>query len=254
MTYWTLFRKDFTEALRTNRIILLPLLFILLSLSNVILLKMLPRLLKTAGNMPKGTVIQLPVMTSHDAIGKVVSQFDDLGVLVLALVFMGLIASERASGFLTTLLVKPVSRWSYVLSKYTVSVLLTTLSYVMSMALCWYYINLWFSPHLAAREFLLGSLVYWVKLVLILAVILFFSSVTKSAVGAGGLAITVTILLSLLNTMGWFHNHFPSALSSFSTQWFAGQGPALLQPLLYAALLVIALVSLAVYFVSRRDV
>jgi ABC-2 type transport system permease protein len=254
VNYFVLLRKEWTEQVRSSRVLLIPLLFLLLAVMNVILIKELPNILSSgASNLPAGTVIQMPPATALDAAGKVISQFDQLGVLAIILLFMSSIAGETASGVKTTLFVKPVSPVSYIGAKLTMAFLLVTVSFAVSMLVSLYYMNQFFHPGVNVGYFLLGSIVYLPKLLLMVGIVLFFSAIGKSSVLAGGLSLVCSLLLSVTAVNGWMKAHFPNALSTLALQYFQGASPSVVQPMLYTVALVIALFIGACCLVARRS-
>jgi len=253
MNLMVMLNKEWMEMVRTYRLFLVPLLFILIALAGVIMTKMLPELIASSTDLPEGTVIQMAEPKAMDAAAAITGQYEQMGMLALILLFMGTIAGERASGVITTILIKPVSKWSYVGSKVLMAMLLITVSYLLSITVSWYYINQMFNDGIAFQPFLTGSLVYLPKLLVFAAIIVFCSSLTKSMLVAGGISFAAMIGLVAVNAVPWVEEHLPFGLGKSALAYMQEQSPDIGQPMLWAALLIIALYLGSCAVVSHRE-
>jgi ABC-2 type transport system permease protein len=136
--FLVLWKKEWTEAIRTSKIIWLPAVFVLLGIAQPITAKFMPDILKSAGNLPAGTVIEIPVAQPGEVLGQTLGQFGTLGVLAICLAFMGMLSGERRSGTAAWILVKPVSAYAYAAAKWAVSTILTLGSFGLGYAAAWY--------------------------------------------------------------------------------------------------------------------
>lgn len=253
MNLMVMLNKEWMEIVRTYRLLLVPLLFVLISLVGVIMIKMLPELIASSTDLPAGMVIEIPEPKVMDAVAAIMSQFDELGVIALILLFMGTIAGERASGVITTILIKPVSKWNYVGSKLLMAFFLVTVSYLLSIMVSWYYLNQLFTEGIAWQPFLTGSLVYLPKLLVFAAIILFCSSLTKSMLAAGGISLAVTIALSAVSSVPWVQDHLPFGLGKPALAYMQEQSPEIGQPLLWAGIMILVLYLASCAIISRRE-
>ncbi|TJY38522.1 ABC transporter permease [Cohnella pontilimi] len=133
-----LWKKEWTEAARTSKLIWLPAVFVLLGITQPLLAKFMPDILKSAGNLPAGTVIEIPPAQPGEVLGQTLSQFGSLGVLAICLAFMGMLSGERRSGTAAWILVKPVSSIAYMAAKWAVSTMVTLGSFALGYAAAWY--------------------------------------------------------------------------------------------------------------------
>jgi len=253
MNLMVMLNKEWMEMVRTYRLLLIPLLFILIALMGVFMAKMMPELIAASSDLPAGTVIEVPEPKAMDAVASITPQYDQLGMLALILLFMGTIAGERASGVITTILIKPVSKWNYVGSKLLMAFFLVTVSYLLSITVSWYYINQMFTEGIAWQPFLTGALVYLPKLLVYAAIIVFCSSLTKSMLAAGGISLVSIIVLSVANAVPWVQDHLPFGLGTPALAYMQEQSPEIGQPLFWAGLLIIALYLGACTVVSHRE-
>ena len=115
-----LLHKEWREAIRTAKIIWLPAVFLLLGLVQPIMAKFMPDIIASAGNLPEGTILQIPIPKPGEVLGQTLSQFGTIGLLAICLASMGMISGERRNGTAAWILVKPVSPLAYVASKWVV--------------------------------------------------------------------------------------------------------------------------------------
>ncbi|WP_064091299.1 ABC transporter permease [Rossellomorea aquimaris] len=190
---WVLFRKEMMELTRNYKWMWMPMVFILFGLTEPLTAYYLPEILNSVGDLPEGTVIQIPTPSSEEVLLSTISQFNTFGILVVVLGFMGIVSGERKSGNAVMVLVKPVSYHAYIYSKWLSATVLIWVSYILGMLSSWYYINLLFED-IQAAAFLQTLFVYGIWLTFIITLVIFFSSI----VNVSGLAAFFTIGLSIL--------------------------------------------------------
>ena len=98
MQWMTLFNKEMMENWRNKKWIWVPLVLILLAILDPISNYYLPQIIEVVGGLPDGAIINLPEFAPADVVMMSLSQLSSLGVLVIVLMAMGTIASERKSG------------------------------------------------------------------------------------------------------------------------------------------------------------
>ena len=140
MSQWlTLFQKEILEMWRNFKWIWVPITFILLGVKEPLTSYYLPQIIKSFGGLPEGAIIDIPPPTAGAVLASGLSQYSTIGVLIIVLGTMGVIAGERKSGVAAMILVKPVSYFSYVTSKWAGSLLLVWFSLFIGYLLTWYY-------------------------------------------------------------------------------------------------------------------
>jgi ABC-2 type transport system permease protein len=198
--WFVLFNKEWVEMTRNYKIIWIPLVFLLLGIMQPVTSYYLPEILESAGDLPEGAVLDIPLPTSAEVMTQTNGQISQLGLLILALAFMGIIASERGSGVQDLILVKPVSLVSYVTSKWMSAVLLGFLSYSLGILAAYYYTN----QLIGSIDFgnvISGMMTYGVWIIFIITLIIFFSSFMKSSGVIAFLTLGSAMLLSLATSL-----------------------------------------------------
>lgn len=131
-------KKEVHQMAREFKILWLPIVFILLGLTQPIMMYYLPVILQSAGGV-QGILID-PTMAKP--VGQEVlastlnSQFDQLGIIILVVATMSIIQGEKANGMMAFILTRPVSIASYLKSKiiihYMLAVSCIALGYAVS--------------------------------------------------------------------------------------------------------------------------
>jgi ABC-2 type transport system permease protein len=212
----TLVQKEWLELLRSFKLIWVPLVFALLGIMQPLSSYYMPVILEKAGNMPEGTVIEIPLPSGAEVMAQTLSQFGVLGLLILALAFMGAVSGDRNSGAASLVLVKPVSFSSYILSKWLGMMILSWGALLVGYAASWYYTWLLIEA-VDLMPFLLSYVLFGLWFTFILSATLLFSTLLRSAAGAAFSALGLAMLLSLLSGLipkylGWS----PGSLSGFA--------------------------------------
>jgi ABC-2 type transport system permease protein len=221
---WVLFKKELMESARNFKWLWVPIVFIVLGLTEPLTAYYLPEILNSVGDLPEAAVIDIPPPSAGEVLMSTISQFNMIGVLVIVLGFMGIISSERKNGTAAMVLVKPVSYNAYIFSKWGGSLLLIWVSYIFGMLSSWYYINLLFE-NIPASAFFQSLFVFGMWLTFIMTMLLFFSSLVKASGIAAFSTIAVSIILGFLSSslpekMKWS----PSRLSSYVMEIVNGEG------------------------------
>lgn len=221
MQWLVLFKKEVIENWRNFKWVWVPLVFILLSVMDLLSTYYLPQIIDAVGGMPEGAVFEIPETSPAEAIMMSLDQLSMMGTAVIVLMSMGTIASERKSGVAELVLVKPVSYTAYVSAKWTAVLLLAWVSLIAGLLASWYYVILLFGDisfaQITAIIFFFGL---WMSLVV--SVNIFFSALVR----VPGLAAFLSIaLLVIMRIMYQIFNHIlkwmPNAISSYLGEMLA---------------------------------
>jgi ABC-2 type transport system permease protein len=252
--YLALTKKELRESLKTSRLLIAAVVFVLAGAGSVILTHYLPDLVQNqAGSGVKIIVAKQTVVDAVDAYVKNVLQIPMLAAILLA---MGSVAEERAHGVGAMLLSRPVSRVAYLLAKLTGYGLTMLGGLAIGAVVAFYYIVLLFDGA-SLGPFVLVNLGLAVTLVDLLAITLLCSTVLPSGVAAGGLAFVLYILLSSLPGF-WppLRDSLPGSITDHAQALLTGSWGAgdLVRPLLGGLLLAAACSTAACLALQRQEV
>lgn len=256
MTVWlVLYAKEMMELWRSRKWIWVPLVFVLLGVSQPVTTYYLPDILQAAGSLPEGTVIEIPKPTGAAVLAQTLSQYGMLGVLILILSVMGVVSAERASGAAGLVLVKPVSFASYITAKWAASITIGVVSFAAGYASSWYYTELLIGSVEPVR-FLQSMLLYGLWLAFVVTVAVTFSSIMNGSGAIAFLSVGLVALLSVLagvfrHYMGWSPGTLSGHAAAVLNDGTAGSGLPLAMAVTIAA--VAAMLWLAVRLLGRKE-
>lgn len=253
MNFIYVFRKDLLELWRTYRFLVIAAVLVVFGMTSPLMAKFLPQVLKAIPGVPPGLLDSIPAPTVVDAVAQYIKNMNQFGILLALLVTMGAVVQEKEHGTAAFFLTRPVSRETFILSKFG-ALLVTFLAALIIAALgCWYYTYVLFQPlpwgnFLAANGLiLLGFTVY-------IALSLLGSTLARSQGIAVGLAVATLVVVSLWGSIPGLGNYSPARLFSWGAQLLLGQNdPAWPAFGISLGIVVVALL-LACLFFRRQEI
>lgn len=251
MTGRALWHKEGLEAVRTYKVLFLPVVFVLLAVGQPLTLHFMPDILDRAG-LPEGTVIQIPVPPPEEVVASVFEVFDQMGVLIAVLAVMGVIRREIELGQTAYLLTLGITRRRYLLTKWVVLSAVVLGSVVLGVwGATWYTVQLFGA--LSWGQVTLAALCYGAYATFVVALTLAFSGALSSSWGAGVSAVAFVIALGVVSlvapgTADWL----PSSAAGAAREAVAGNALAAVMTGLLVTGAWIALALGAAHLVLRR--
>ncbi len=214
-------RKEWREALASNRLLVVLIVFTLFGLISPVLAKETPQLVKSLGGVPG---IQLPPPQLSDVVTQFIKNVASNGIFVVILITMGLVAREKERGTAAFVLVKPVTRLAFLAAKIlTQSFVLAAGIALAALVAFWYTIPL-FNASLAGG-FWVAALVIWLYLLVITSWTFLGSALLASQIGAAGFGLAAFIGMSLLGILPNANRYLPSGLLDAARLLALAQSP-----------------------------
>ena len=135
-------KKEFVQMVREFKVIWLPIVFLLLGITQPVVTYYLPSILKTLGGSQGITIdSSLTAQTGGDILASTLgSQFDQLGIMIIVISMMGIIQSDKVNGMLSFILTRPVRVLSYIGGKLVSNYLLICSSLAMGYFASYLYV------------------------------------------------------------------------------------------------------------------
>ncbi len=252
MQLLALIKKEFLEALRNYKLIIVPVVFILLAALQPVTFYYLPEIMKLA-TFSEGAIIQIPIPTAEETIYSIYGQLAQVGLIIIILISMGTISNEIRNGVAETILVKPIKRSSYLLAKWILYFSITIFSFILGLLVGKYYTTAMIGES-AWLPIIHSSAVIILYLLLFVSINLLLSTLLKSSIAAGGITILLTIIFSLIASFSlkfWF---LPSYLLTVSQAKLLGQSLANTGLSIASTILLIVLSFItSVYLLKRKQ-
>lgn len=194
-------KKEYLEAARTGKIIILILLFVLFGIMNPAVAKLTPWLMEMMSDSiaESGLVVtevQVDAMSSWTQFFKNIP----MALIAYVLIFSNIFTKEYSSGTLLLVLTKGLSRYKVVLAKTVLLLSLWTFGYVLCFAITYGY-NAYFWDNGIADNLFSAAAVWWLFGVWVICLIVLFSSLLRNNTGVclctGG-TVLLAYLLSII--------------------------------------------------------
>lgn len=246
-----LVKKEFFEAWRRKRLLVLLVVFTAIGLMSPTLAKLMPEIMKTA--LPAGMDLKLPAPTATDAWTQFFKNSLQFGLLALVLFYADTLCGEAESGTLVNLLTKGLNRTAVVFGKTAYLLSTWTLGFGWAFLVSWGYTR-YFFPESGELALVTSCLLLWLYGCLFLSLMM-----AASAVAANGMQSLLLMALLLGGSMllGIFQkikDYDPFTLGSRNLEWLTGTAVVSdsLPAILLVGLLIVAAVWGAVFIFSRR--
>lgn len=194
-------KKEFTEQLRSGRLMILGLLFILFGIMNPAIAKLTPWLLETmADSLAESGMIVTDVKVS--AMDSWVQFYKNIpmGLIAFVLLESSIFTKEYSSGTLVLSLTKGLERYKVVVSKTVVLTVLWSICYWMYFGITYGY-NAYFWDNSIAQNLVFSVVCWWLFGLMVVALMVLFSTVTTAntgvLLGTGGMVLA-SYLVGLL--------------------------------------------------------
>lgn len=176
-------KKEFFEAARTGKLIILLLLFVLFGIMNPAIAKLTPWMMEMfADTMAESgfiiTDIQVDAMTSWTQFFKNIP----MALIAFVLIYSDIFTKEYKSGTLLLILTKGLSRYKVLLSKTVLLLSLWTLGYGLCFAITYGY-NAYFWDNNVANNLFLAAFIWWLFGIWVISLIVLFSAVLENNTG-----------------------------------------------------------------------
>ncbi|HHT27193.1 MAG TPA: ABC transporter permease subunit [Firmicutes bacterium] len=224
MIYLNLLQKEWLEVVRSYKILFIPVVFILLGVGQPLAMHFMPQILEL-GNVPAGTVIEIPIPPPEQIQAGIIDQYSQLGIFVLILAAMGVISREVEQGQAALLSTLGVTRHRYVLTKWMMLAALTVFSILIGFVATAYYTEILFGS-LNWGHVILGALVYSLYPLFVLSLTLLLGTLNTSQLSVAGSTLATVIVFSLAGTMRQLLPWLPNQASTIAKN-LIGAGQAL---------------------------
>ncbi len=190
-------KKEYLEAARTGKIVILLLLFVLFGIMSPAIAKLTPWMMETlSDSMAESglivTNIQVNALTSWTQFFKNIP----IALIAFVLIFSDIFTKEYKSGTLLLVLTKGLSRYKVVLAKTVLLLLIWTVGYGICFGITYGY-NAYFWDNSIINNLLFSVTIWWLFGVWVICLIVLFSSLLQNNAGVI-LCVGGTVLLAYL--------------------------------------------------------
>jgi len=210
MTFLASLHKELMALVRTYRLLVLAIVLGAFGLLSPLLAKLMPDLMSAIPGAEQFAPL-IPEPTIADAVIQYVENLTQFGLLLALLMTMGAVAQEKERGTAVLMLVKPLPRSVFLLTKF-VALALAFLLCVAVAGLGGYYYTLLLFHALDAWGWVMLNLLLWLYLLVYVALTLLASVLTRSQVAAAGVAFGAMLLLGVVGAIPGVRQYLPGQL------------------------------------------
>lgn len=246
-------KKEITHQIRSGKLMLLGILFVLFGIMNPAIAKLTPWLLETmADSLAESGMIVTGI--SVTAMDSWVQFFKNIPMALIAFILLegSIFTTEYETGTLVLSLTKGLARYKVVLAKTAVLSMIWTLGYWLCFGITYGY-NAYFWDNTVAQNLWLSVIYWWVFGLWSVTLMVLFSVLAKSSgsvlVGTGG----VVFGCYLLSIVPKAKEHLPTTLTDGNALIYGTAAPDLyLTPLLITIALSILFITVSIPLFSKK--
>jgi ABC-2 type transport system permease protein len=252
-TFRQYFKKEALEAVRTNKYIILFVGTIFWALMDPLLLKLLPILLRSS--LPVDMTSILPELTRDTAFANFAGDLFEIGTLFFGFTLMGLLANEIRLKKLIFPKVSGATTAGIVLAKYFHYALVLIAFIIIAFLTNYFYtVQLFDGGILSITIVLRAAALYSLYYCVLLAILLFLSSLFKRGLIAGITIIVFAYTMSIFNQFTGIRQYLPNYLLLKAQDILGGFDTTVIPTMLISAALIVIFVGLTISRMQRIDI
>lgn len=200
-SFISFFKKEILESIRSGKILILGIIFLMFGIMNPAIAKLTPWLFEIlSDSLAESGMIVTDVTVN--ALTSWTQFFKNIPMALIAfvLLYSGIFTKEYESGTLVLILTKGLSRYKTVLSKSTLMLILWTLGYWLCFAITYAY-NAYFWDNSIAVSLMSAALNWWLFGLWVICLTVLFSVIFKNYSGVllgTGVSVLLVYLISFL--------------------------------------------------------
>lgn len=194
MKSWIAFmKKEMMEQIRSGRLMILGILFVLFGIMNPAIAKLTPWLLEMFAETLEGSGMSVTEITVS-ALDSWMQFYKNIpmALIVFVLLQSSIFTKEYASGTLVLSLTKGLERFKVVVSKTAVLLSLWTVGYWMCFGITYAY-NAYFWDNAVAKNLVFSAIYWWLFSIFVIVLVVMFSTITVTntgvLLGTGGIVL-----------------------------------------------------------------
>ncbi|MBD5495739.1 MAG: ABC transporter permease subunit [Lachnospiraceae bacterium] len=247
-------KKEYLEATRTGKIIIIILLFVLFSIMNPAIAKLTPWLMEMQSETlaESGLIvtnIQVDAMTSWTQFFKNIP----MALIAYVLIFSDIFTKEYKSGTLLLVLTKGLSRYKVVLAKTLLLLSLWTLGYGICFVITYGY-NAYFWDNGIVDNLFSSVAIWWLFGVWVICLIVLFSSLLQNTSGVSLCTGGTVLLAYLLSIIPKVKAYSPTMLMDTNSLLIGAEGvDTYIKAIVVAAALCVLCVAVSLPVINRKQ-
>jgi ABC-2 type transport system permease protein len=248
ITFLASLRKELLEQWRTSRMLISVVVLLFFGMTSPLLAKFMPQII---GALAPEIASVIPAPTFTDAIAQYVKNISQFMILLAIFIPMGAVAQEKERGTAVLMLVKPLSRGTFLITKF-LALGVTFLVGIVLAGIAAYYYTMFLFQAPDIKAWLALNLLLWLYGMVFVALTLFGSTLFKSQAAAAGIGFGGLLLLGILGSIPKLGEYLPGQLVNWGARLFGKSGASNF-PALWVSLGIILVCLVAGWLVFREQ-
>lgn len=251
MMFLVALRKELLEQLRTHRLLAVAVVFFAFGLLSPLLALLAPQILAMVPGAEQFSGL-IPEPSVTDAVDQYLKNMSQFGIILALLLTMGAVTQEKERGTAALMLVKPLPRGAFLSAKLCASAVTFLAGLLFGAVASYAYTALLFGSLPVGAWAALNALL-WVYLMVYVALTLLASTVSRSLVTAGAVAVGLMATVGVAGALPPLVRYLPGRLLVWGAGQALGAAAAPAWPALAMSLGLIAVAWLAAVLSFRRQ-
>jgi ABC-2 type transport system permease protein len=198
MGFRVLLAKELREQLRTGRLVAVAVVFVLFGILGPLTDRYMKNIIDFVGSQSGGMQITVPDPTLKGSLAQIGKNLSQFGYICAILLAMGSVAWEKERGTAGMLMTKPASRAAFLTAKLAAIAGNLLIATLLGTGLGYLYTTLLYPTTFPIGGYAAMALTLWWTAVIFAAITLLASTLTRSAIAAGGLGLVAFLVLGIL--------------------------------------------------------
>lgn len=245
-------KKEFTEQMRTGRLLILGAVFLIVGIMSPALAKLTPKLLEMVAE--QDSTFKIDLITEVSAIDSFDQFYKNISMALIIFVIMqaSIFTKEYSSGTLLLSLTRGMKRSRVIIAKTLTLVAVWTVCYALSCGVCYGY-TVYFWDVSAVPDVFKATVLWWVYGLWYIALAVFFSTFISSATGVIACVGAFFLSGNILSMIPKIDKFLPTALSGAGSM-LHGANVEYMPALIVALVMIAGLLIASVPIFNKRQV
>ena len=207
--YIAFVKKEILEQIRTSKLLILVVVFLAFGIISPLLAKLTPEIFKMIPM--EGISITIPEPTALDSYGQFFKNVNQMGIVILILMFGNTLSNEISRGTLINMLTKGLSRSTVIAAKFTANAGLWTLAYAVSFFTMYGY-TVYLFPNDSVPQLFVSVFCVWLFGLFLIGLLLLGTTLTKGNLSGILFVVLIIVAMFILSIIPKVSVYLPLAL------------------------------------------
>lgn len=205
-------KKEFMESVRTGKVMIVMILFMLFGIMNPAIAKLTPWLMEQLSEELEKTGISI-IKTEPNALDSWIQFYKNIpmALIIFLLIFSSILTAEYQKGTLIHIVTKGMKRWEIIVSKMIMVITLWTMGYWLCYGITWGY-TVYFWEHMNVSHLIFPAFCFYLLGVWLISLLLLMSSVFSSNSSVVASVFSIFLLIYFIGLLPNVKKYLPVQL------------------------------------------